>query len=577
MATTTIRSKNTGPDPVLVRDQLDTLQGLWRTWGAEAFLRYFIWIQTKKETDASAKRKRFSRLVPFAYNPIQRDIESKLGLRNIYLKPRQVGLTTWVLLRRLFVPCIINPGSNSFLISQSSQKATEHFRIIQRARKYFGVCDPGDETANDFNRDLLDNLLHHAYSNRKEIIFDQIDSSCTIGTAEVEEAGQGSTLNAIGCSEVARWPGNPEETLSNLKEALVLDGTMDMESTANDAGGYFYEECQRAEEGKSEFVFHFHPWWWEPKYRIELTPTQQEEMKADLSAEEQLLMKKMKLDIQQIAFRRKKQVSLRHSFPEKYPEDSISAFLVKGTAFFDTQIVRMRVLELRDFKPLITRDNGAFQVFNRPMPHKRYIVCGDPASGKQVGETDTDYSAAYVLDVETGEQCASYHLRLSTVDFALDLEKIGKWYNNAVIAVERGGGPEAAEGGTVILTLVNNSYPNIYKHKEWFRRYRKQKEEILLEGFPTNAKTRPIALNRCKQFVDESPALIYDTTFLKECLTFVRNEKGRPAAMVGKHDDCVLAMSIGLTVRLIMLGYIDPLTMNKEDYGDFDEDEEDAA
>ena len=74
------------------------------------------------------------------------------------------------------------------------------------------------------------------------------------------------------------------------------------------------------------------------------------------------------------------------------------------------------------------------------------------------------------FELETGEECASYHLRLSTVDFALDLEKIGLWYNKATIAVERGGGPEEAEGGTVILTLVQNSYPAIYKHKEWFGR-----------------------------------------------------------------------------------------------------------
>lgn len=576
MAAQVLRFKSRGPDPVLVKDQLETLQGLWRVWGPEAFLRYHVWIQTKQATLASAKKKRFSRLVPFGYNPIQRDIESRLGNRNIFLKPRQVGLTTWMLLRRLFVPCIINPGTNSYLISQSSAKATEHFRIIQRARKFFGVCDPENPEVNDWNRDLLDNLLHHAYSNRKEIIFDQLDSSCSIGSAEVEEVGQGSTLNALGCSEVARWPGKPEETLGNVKEALTQEGTLDLESTANDAGGYFYDECQRAESGTSEFVFHFHPWWWEPKYRVELTPQQQEELKADLSSEEQLLMKKMNLDIQQIAFRRKKQVSLRYSFPEKYPEDSITAFLLKGTGFFDAQIVRMRLLELKDYQPLITRDNGAFKVFKKPMPGKQYIVSGDPASGKQVGENDSDYSAAYVLDKETGDMCASYHLRLSTVDFALDLDKIGRWYNNAVIAVERGGGPEAAEGGTVILTLVNQSYPNIYKHKEWFRRYRKQKEEVLFEGFPTNAKTRPVALNRAKQAVDETPALIYDTELLKECLTFVRNEKGRPAAMEGKHDDCVLAYSIGCTVRLILLGYIDPLSMSKEEYGEYD-DEEDAA
>ena len=559
-------------DPVLVQEQLAVLQGLWRTWGPEAFLRYFIWILTKKQTAASARKKRFSRLVPFSYNPIQRDIESRLGRRNIYLKPRQVGLTTWVLLRRLFVPCILNPGTNSFLISQSNGKATEHFRIIQRAKKFFGVADPSSQE-NQWNKDLLENLLHARYSNRKEIIFDQIDSSCTIGSAEVEEAGQGSTLHQVACSEIARWPGNPEETLGNLKEALTLDGTLDLESTANDAGGYFYEECQRAESGMSEFVFHFHPWWWEPQYRVELTEKQQEELAGDLNAEEELLRKKFHLELQQIAFRRNKMISLRYSFPEKYPEDSISAFLIKGSGFFDTQVARMRMLELQGVEPIATFGNGECKIFKKVIPGRRYIIGADPASGKQVAENDLDQSAAKVIDLETGEEVAAYLARLSTVDFALDLEHIGLYYNKAIIAVERGGGVEAAEGGTVILTLVNNSYPGIYKHKEWWRRNKKQKEEALFEGFPTNSKTRPIVLNRLKQFVDESPSLIHDIELLKQCLVFIRNEKGRPAAMVGKHDDMVMASAIAQTVRLILLGYIDPLSMAKEDYGDLDDDE----
>ena len=571
-----LKKNNNDPDPIQVQAQLEALQSLWQTWGAEAFLRYHIWILTKKQTAESAKKKRFSRLVPFSYNPIQHDIESKLGARNIYLKPRQVGLTTWVLLRRLFVPCILNPGTNSFLISQSSAKATEHFRIIQRARRYFGVADPASEEGNEWNADLLKHLLHARYSNRKELIFDQLDSSCTIGSAEVEEAGQGSTLHQVACSEIARWPGNPEETLGNLKEALTLDGTLDLESTANDAGGYFYEECQRAEAGQSEFVFHFHPWWWEPKYRIELTEQQQAEMLADLTSEEKLLREKFHLELQQIAFRRNKQVSLRHNFPEKYPEDSISAFLIKGSGFFDAQIVRMRMLELQGVKPVATFGNGDCKIFKKAVPGRRYIIGADPASGKQVGSGDTDSSAAKVIDLESGEEVAAYCAKLSTVDFALDLERIGKYYNQAIIAVERGGGPEAAEGGTVILTLVNDSYPGIYKHKEWFRRQRKQKEEILLEGFPTNARTRPIALNRLKQFVDESPALVHDVDLLKECMVFVRNEKGRPAAMEGKHDDRVMAAAIAQTVRLILLGYIDPLSMNREQYGDTEEDEEAA-
>jgi hypothetical protein len=561
-----------------VHDQLETLQGLWNSWGPESFMAYFIWIQTKKPSRFSEKRKQFSRLIPFQYNPIQRDIELKRGNRNIILKARQVGMTTWVLLRRLLIPAILNPGTNSFLISQSTAKATEHFRMIQRARNFFAVSDPADASKNEWHFELIENLLHTRVSNRKELIFDYIDSSCMIGSAEVEESGQGSTLHHIACSEIARWPGIPEETLANVKEALVLDGTLDLESTANNAGGYFYEECMRAERGESEFTWHFHPWWWEPGFAIDLTEKQQQELQADLTREEELLREKFTLTLQQIQFRRTKQRSLRHNFPEKYPEDALSCFLAMGLNFFDVQIISLRLLELFGIKPVHTFGNGECRIFKKVMPHKSYIIGADPASGKTIaGAGDmavTDFSAAKVIDAETGEEVAAYKARCSTVDFALDLERIGKYYNMAWIAVERGLGPEAAEGGTVILTLVNSSYPKIYKHKEWWRRYRKQKEEILLEGFPTNNRTRPIALNRLKQFIEETPALIHDEDLLKECRVFVRNEKGRPGAQPGAHDDAVLAAAIAQCVRLILLGYIDPLTMQREQYGQSDEEDE---
>lgn len=573
-----ILQKQQEADREKVKDQLETLQALWGSWGPEAFMSYMIWIQTKKPTKYSEKRKQFSRLIPFTYNPIQRDIESRCSNRNIILKARQIGMTTWVLLRRLFVPCILNPGTNSFLISQSTAKATEHFRMIQRARNFFAMSDPADYEKNEWHFELLAGLLHTRVSNRKELIFDYIDSSCMIGSAEVEESGQGSTLHRIACSEIARWPGIPEETLANVKEALVLDGTLDLESTANNAGGYFYEECMRAEHGESEFTWHFHPWWWEPGFAIDLTEKQQKELAADLTREEELLREKFHLTLQQIEFRRTKKRSLRHNFPEKYPEDAISCFLAMGLNFFDVQIIQLRILELFGIQPVHTFGNGECQIYKKAQPGKSYIIGADPASGKTIAgagdQASTDYSAAKVIDAETGEEMAGYMSRCSTVDFALDLERIGKYYNTAWIAVERGLGPESAEGGTVILTLVNNSYPKIYKHKEWWRRYRKQKEEVLLEGFPTNNRTRPIALNRLKQFIEETPALIHDERLLKECRTFVRNEKGRPGAQPGAHDDCVLSSAIAQCVRHILLGYLDPLTMSREVYGEYGEEED---
>lgn len=579
MPVTLMSRKLNRPDPILVKEQLEALQFMYSDWGAEAFAKYMVWILSKK-VDARAQ-KTHSRLIPFAFNAIQRDIEKRKGNKNICLKPRQVGLTTWFLLRRGFIPALLTPGTNSFLISQSGEKATEHFAMLLRAYKYIGAVSPSNPELNVLTQSLHQNLLHTAYSNRKEIIFDQLDNRIGIGSAEVEEAGQGSTLHRVICSEVARWPHNPEETLANLKEAIILDGTLDLESTANGAGGYFYQEFFRAERQESEFVAHFHPWWWEQEYRIELTDSQRDEMTADMASDEAALKAQFHLELEQVAFRREKKKSLRHNFDEKYPEDPITCFLVSGNSFFDKQIVKARSIELMGIKPYRSFAGGAAVIFHKAIPGRRYIIGADPASGKKVGSVNedgsggTDFSAAKVIDEDTGEEVAAYHERIAPEDFALDLEQLGRHYNGALLAVERGVGADSGgEGGTVLLTLVNQKYPNIYKHKEWWKRDRQTALQLLVqEGFPMTPRTRPVVLNKLRYIIENNPELIHDPLLLKEAMLFVRNEKGRPAAQEDSHDDMVIASAIAQGVRMIVLGYWDPLIARREKYGSTPSDE----
>jgi phage terminase large subunit len=47
----------------------------------------------------------------------------------------------------------------------------------------------------------------------------------------------------------------------------------------------------------------------------------------------------------------------------------------------------------------------------------------------------------------------------------------------------------------------------------------------------------------------EHPELIDDEDCLNEMLTFARNSKGRPEAVEGAHDDCVMALAITYYVR----------------------------
>lgn len=266
--------------------------------------------------------------------------------------------------------------------------------------------------------------------------------------------------------------------------------------------------------------------------------------------------------LDKIAWRRQQKKIQRGNFDEKYPEDAITAFLLSGKQYFDRELLRLRKMELANFKPYRTYSNGELVIFHPRVPGRRYLIGADVATGREISSEDTDNSAFVVLDLETGEEMAAYCAKVRPEDLAYDIADMGRWYNSATIAVERTG-----DGGTTILTLQGEcKYSGgIYKHKEWVRR-EKKKTVMEFEGFPTTAKTRPLALNQLNRFICEYPELIWDEQFIAEALVFVRDERGIPAAQPGAHDDRVSARWVAHYVRMVMLGYWRAEQLRSEHY-----------
>lgn len=251
----------------------------------------------------------------------------------------------------------------------------------------------------------------------------------------------------------------------------------------------------------------------------------------------------------QIAWRR----SAKKDFPgvefdEKFPDNWITAFIVSGKSYFDRDILIARKMELLKFKPYQTFHDGQAKFFKKRIPGRRYVVGADTAEGKQIGTEDTDSCAAAVLDLETGEEVGAYCAKVRPEDFAWDLNDIGRYYNDAQIMVERNN-----HGGTTILVLAGECrYSGVMKTKEWIKRERKIVE---FDGFQTNVRTRPIALNLLNRAVKDDPQLIWDVDFINEALVFVRDEKGKPQATPGAHDDRVMARAFAHAARAMLLNY----------------------
>ncbi len=453
-------------------------------------------------------RNKRGRLQGFKVNATQREYAKTAAKRNIVLKARQLGITTYVA-ARFFLNTIMRPGTLSVQVAHDQDSAEEIFRIVHRLLA-------------NLPEFLRKGALATSHANVRQIVFPHMDSSYRVETAADENAGRGLTIHNLHCSEVARWPRDAAATLASLRAAVPPDGEIVLESTANGAGGVFYEEWQRAEQ--TGYTRHFFPWWWEPSYKRPVEIVEFTEPELELIARHQLTA-------EQIAFRREIRANFGRRAAEEFAEDAESCFLASGDCVFEVDILDRLLQE----PPRITesRESGRLLVFLPPrrgeggVP-KEYIIGVDPAGGG----SDGDYACAQVIERSTGMQCAELRGHYTPNELSARVAILGREYNNALVAVERNN-----QGYAVLAQLaMNDSYLNLYCSQGQ-------------TGWWTSAVSRPRMLENFAAVLTNAPFLFASPRLLEECKTFVRRPDGNSAAANGAHDDTVMAMAIALAVR----------------------------
>jgi hypothetical protein len=161
-------------------------------------------------------------------NAAQRAFERRRGQRNIVLKARQMGLTTWAA-ARFFLKTITQPGTLTLEVAHSQESAEEIFRIVHRFLDWLP-------------EELREGPLRTSRANVRQIVFPEIDAQYRVVSAGDRNAGRGLTVQNLHCSELARWPGNPGEILAGLQAALAPGAELILESTPDGVGGCFHEE-----------------------------------------------------------------------------------------------------------------------------------------------------------------------------------------------------------------------------------------------------------------------------------------------------------------------------------------------
>ena len=438
-------------------------------------------------------------------NRAQKEYSQRCSKRNIVLKARQVGITTYIA-ARFFVQTITRPGTLTVQVAHTEESAQAIFNIVHR----FWENLP--------NSRVRRGALIKSRSNIRQIVFPRLDSEYRVETAD-DNAGRGMTIHNLHCSEVSRWPRGAEDTLASLRAAVVPDGEIVLESTPNGAAGLFYEEWQKAEE--NGYARHFFPWWFENSYKQDVT----KKPLGELTEEEKDLIAKHGLSAEQIGWRRTRWRIARGKAAEEYAEDSVSCFLASGECVFDLEAIEKAAA----LAPAASEseDNGRCSIWLPPQEKKQYIVGVDAAGGG----TEGDYACAEVIERTSGLQCAEWHGHFPPYELARKVVKLAKRFRNALVAVERNN-----HGYGVLAHLKEIGYEHLFVKDGQ-------------EGWPTNVVTRPAMIENLSACLIEQPSLFHSTRLLGELKTFVRHSDGHGAAAEGAHDDCVMAMAIALAVR----------------------------
>ena len=98
---------------------------------------------------------------------------------------------------------------------------------------------------------------------------------------------------------------------------------------------------------------------------------------------------------------------------------------------FELEAIELRLASAPDAVEL--RRNGDLAVWLPPLQGKQYLVALDPAGGG----SDGDYSAAQVLELETGLQCAEFAGHVGGLELAKLVTALAAEYNHAWLVIER--------------------------------------------------------------------------------------------------------------------------------------------
>ena len=383
-------------------------------------------------------------------------------------------------------------------------------------------------------------------SNAKEIIISspafrdkEAKASYRLYTAGSPEAGRGTTPTIAHLSEVAFWQ-HDEKILAGLFQGISqAEGTeVILESTANGANGEFYRLWKGAVAGENEYIPIFLPWFLTQEYRRPPPDN------FELTEDEEKLKTTYNLDDDQLYWRRLKIAeSGELKFRQEYPANPDEAFVTSGSNVFDIEKLNALLPDAPqsrrnwdvNTKQFEDSKEGKLFVFQYPQWDENYIVSADVSLG--VGQ---DYSTSVVLDKNHRVVALYRDNRIDPSLFGELLFYLGRYYNNALLAVESN-----SMGVATLQKLESMNYVNLYKQTKIAN---VSKEEGIRLGFRTTSATKPAIIGNLKNLIENEDVYIPSNIMIQELKDYISTATGKTEAAPGCYDDTVMALAIACEV-----------------------------
>ncbi len=411
---------------------------------------------------------------------------------NIVLKGRQIGISTLVAGYALWL-MLFHKDKSILVIATKQETAKNLVTKVKFMHDNLPVWLRGNVVTN--------NKLSLQFANGSQIK----------AVASSPDAGRSEALSLLILDECA-FIDDAEIIWTAASSTLSTGGKAILLSTPNGVGNFFHKMWQQAEEKTNGFNSILLDWKVHPE-RDQAWRDRQTAIMGELQA----------------------------------IQEHDASFIFSGN-----NVIPAEILEF--YKKTYVQDplektgfDGNFWIWEYPHPSKSYIVCADVARGD--GE---DYSAIHVIDIEASTQVAEYKGKIETKAFGNLMVSIATQYNDALLIPDN-----SSIGWNSIQQVIDRGYKNLFymsrdlqyvdvEHQLTSNYYKEQKG--MVPGFMISQRTRPLIINRLKEYMLDNSFTIRSHRTISELETFIW-KNARPEALAGYNDDLVMALCIGLWVR----------------------------